>query len=139
MDYKTFGVIKCVRRLIKQGYSTYTKRHLLQKMPYTRLVMNHGKYSVMKMTLAIFFGSCRSVRIEKLRACTIFTETQVGIVSALYSISDERRAVTSLKLMTKHMSFNITLQMLVHTSVPNYPIMKPSKFQLSPGKVFEMS
>jgi len=107
-------------------------------MPYTHLVMNHVKYSVMKMTLAIFFGSCRSVHVEKLHACTIFTETQVGIVSALYSISDERRAVTSPKLMIKCIGFNIKLQMLVHTGVPNYPIMKPSKSELSPGKVFEM-
>jgi len=88
-------------------------------MPYTRIVMNNGKYSVMKMTLAIFFGSCRSVYEGKLHACTIFIETQVAIVSTLYSISDERRAVTSLKYMTKYMSFNITLQMLVHTGVPN--------------------
>jgi hypothetical protein len=101
-------------------------------------MMNHGKYSVMKMTLAIFFGSCRSVHVGKLHARTIFTETQVDIVIALYSISDERGAVTSLKYMTTHMSFNITLQMLVHTGVPHYHIMKPSKLDLSPGKVFEM-
>jgi len=100
-------------------------------------MMNHGKYSVMKMTLAIFFGSCRSVHAGKLHACTVLTGTQLGNVSALYSICDERRAVTSLKEMNKYMSFNITLQMLVHTSVPNFPIMKPSKFEPSPGKVFK--
>jgi hypothetical protein len=72
---------------------------LLQKMHYTHLVMNHMEVLNHENDTRNVLQQHKFVHIRRLHACTIFTDTQVGILNALYLICDKRRAVTTLKQM----------------------------------------